>query len=165
MPREVDALIEEFFAAEDDGILNPFSPEAQDAYASYSELPSVEKIREGNAFMDEARCAILEARTGDRLGNRIDLSLVFLAITLVTAGLAALLKGRGAQFLVLATAMACLFVGTGLLLAGGDEATVRAEVAAAVFGSPETVFVGADGQALDEPAELDGEALANVLCG
>ena len=57
------------------------------------------------------------------------------------------------------------FVGTGLLLAGGDEATVRAEVAAAVFGSPETVFVGADGQALDEPAELDGEALANVLCG
>lgn len=118
MDPKVWALIQEWRAAEFDGILDPFSDEAQEAYTSYGELPSVDKIREGNLHMDNAESAILRGRVADKRGGWFDLSTVFLAITLVTGGIAALLKSRTAQRLVLGTAIFCLVLGAGLLMVG-----------------------------------------------
>ena len=152
MPPEVRNLIEEFFAAGDDGILNPFSPEAQEAYVSYLELPSVQYIMQGNTHRNNAQCAILEARIADNQGNWMGFANVFLAITLMTAGIAALLRSRIAQTVVLATAVLCLLMGVGLLLAGGDYAGSRAEMAALVFPEP------------DPNTGLQGLELADALC-
>ncbi len=137
MPPEVWALIEEWDTAVDDGILNPFSPDAQETYASYRELESVELLETGLDYMVSAQCAILDGRIADNKGGWFDLAAVFLAITLVTGGIAALLKSRIAQHLVLGTAAFCLLIGAVLLVAGGDSESARDDVIAEVFEAPE----------------------------
>ncbi len=150
MPERVAALVEEYFAAEDH-VLDPFSEEAQRSYNSFGELRSSQLIAEGNSLSDRAFCAVFEGRVAEKMGEYIDLSAVFLSITLVTAGIAALLKTRTAQFLVLSTAVLCLVVGTGLLLVEDHEA--RSEVAKATFLEED-----------DRHGDLIGEELGAVLC-
>ena len=133
MPREVWALIEEWSAAEDDGILNPFSPEAIENYASYANLPSVELLRQGDHLDQGSACSIFEGRVAEDRSDWYDLSVVFLAITLVTAGLAALLKGRVSQGMVLGTAVVSLVLGAGYLVGGAAEDSSRTKVAHEFF--------------------------------
>lgn len=133
MPTEVWALIEEWNTADDD-ILNPFSPEAVATYEAYGALPSIEFLRLGNEHMAYAQCAMFRGGVAENLGDWVGLSSVFLAITLVTAGLAGPIRSRAAQFIVLAVAVSALLVGAGLMAVGGDTRTAEFEVAAEVFG-------------------------------
>ncbi|WP_420456776.1 hypothetical protein [Rubrivirga sp.] len=137
MPPEVWVLIEEWNAAEDDGILDPFSPEAVESYPAYGDLPSVGLLMRGDDHMGAAQCAIFAGRVADNRGGWLSLSVIFLAITLVTAGLAALLKSATAQYVVLGTAVVSLLFGATLLVAGGDRDGAQAEVAEQVFESPD----------------------------
>ncbi len=131
MPSPVFALAEEWFTAEDD-IADPFSAEAA-VYRSYSALPSVGLYEIGGVLEAAAECATFRARVFDLQGENFGLSTVFLAISLVVGGIAALLRSRIAQYIVLITAVASLLLGTGFLLLGTDEADARLEVAPVFF--------------------------------
>lgn len=153
MPDSVFALADEWMNADDD-ITDPFSEEAADVYSSYDALPSVGLLISGDELDAEAECAIFLTQVLGVQGDSFGLSTVFLAISLVTGGIAALLRRRLAQNIVLVTAVASLVIGAGLLLLGTAEADARREVAPDFYPT-----------VLDQPATADQAiALADELC-
>lgn len=132
MPDEVFALADEWQNSSDD-ILNPFSPEAEETYVSAGLLPSVDLLIEGIATYEAANCAFFESGVAEIRGDNYGLSTVFLAISLVVGGIAALLKGKSAQIIVLTTATISLILGAGVLALATDADQARAEHAANFF--------------------------------
>lgn len=153
MPDEVFALAEQWLNADDD-IGDPFSPQAEEVYSAYSGLLSVELLAIGDELDQEAECATFTAQVLDIQGNRLGLSTVFLAISLVVGGFAALLRSRLAQTIVLITALVSLVLGTVLLLTGTDQDDARRQVAPDFYSE---VLEGA-------PTEEDAIAFANETC-
>lgn len=150
MPEYVRALAEEWLNAPDD-IADPFSPEAADSYDTYFGLPSVELTFQGNLFDIDADCAVFRAEVASVQSENYGLSTVFFAISLVTAGIAALLRSRAAQYMVLTTATVSLVLGLGILWLGGDETEARTDVAPGFYLSEP--FVDSEtGEELTDPA-------------
>ena len=143
MPESVFALADEWINAPDD-IADPFSEEAAEVYGSYAALPSVGLFILGDELDAKAVCATFRAQVFGAQGDGFGLSTVFLAIALVTGGIAALLRRRLAQNIVLVTAVTSLVIGAGLLLFGTDEAEARREVAPDFYANVLNQPVAAD---------------------
>ena len=140
MPKEILALATEWATATDgsldpfsDGILDPFSDEGSATYDSYQSLPSVQSLAEGDQLSRDATCSTFEAQVLSRQGARKGLSTIFLAIALVVGGVAALLRGRLAQNIVLATSVTALIAGAGILAVGADADGARTDLAPSYF--------------------------------
>lgn len=128
MPDEVFALAEEWLNADDD-IADPFSSQAAEVYNAYAGLPSVGLVDTGADLDEEAACATFTAQVLDVQGNWFGLSTVFLAISLVVGGFAALLRSRVAENIALVTALTSLVIGATLLVIGTDQVGARNQVA------------------------------------
>ena len=140
MPKKILALAAEWATATDgsldpfsDGILDPFSEEGSATYDAYRSLPSVQSLAEGDQLSRDATCSTFEAQVLSRQGARKGLSTIFLAIALVVGGVAALLRGRLAQNIVLATSVTALIAGAGILAFGADVDGARADLAPSYF--------------------------------
>ena len=137
MPVEVAALAgewlgdneAEFANAESDSIGDPFSSE----YDAYSGLPSAQLLERGDAFAQGAQCALFSAEVAGVRGDNYGLATVFLAVALVVGGIAALLRRKAAQIILLTTAVLGLVLGAGLLVLAADNAEARAETAIEFF--------------------------------
>jgi len=93
-----------------------------------------------------------------RQGARKDLSTIFLAIALVVGGVAALLRGRLAQNIVLTTSVIALITGAGILAFGTDVEGARADLAPSYFEED------LDGDPV-APEDAAAEALAQCETG
>ena len=140
MPEEILALATEWATATDgsvdplsDGILDPFSEAGSVSYEAYGSLPSVRSLEVGDQLSIDATCSTFEAQVLSRQGARKGLSTIFLAIALVVGGVAALLHGRLAQNIVLATSVTALIAGAGILAVGADVDGARADLAPSYF--------------------------------
>jgi hypothetical protein len=137
MPVEVADLAAEWLEdneaelanAESDSIGDPFSSE----YDAYSGLPSAQLLARGDAFAASAQCALFSAEVAGGRGDNYGLATVFLAVALVVGGIAALLRRKSAQIILLTTAVLGLVLGAGLLVLAADEAEARAETAVDFF--------------------------------
>ena len=137
MPVEVAALAgewledneAEFANAESDSIGDPFSSE----YDAYSGLPSAQLLARGDAFAEGAECALFSSEVAGVRGDYYGLATVFLAVALVVGGIAALLRRKSAQIILLTTAVLGLVLGAGLLVLAADNAEARAETAIEFF--------------------------------
>lgn len=129
MPDEVFALAEEWINAEDD-VADPFSEEAFDSYESHSELLSAQLSEEASFLEELSACSAFDGQVLEVRGENYSVSQVFFATTLVAGGIAALLRRRLAQYIVLGTAVLSLLAGLSVLSLGTDEADARAEIAA-----------------------------------
>jgi hypothetical protein len=141
MPVEVAVLAGEWFEAneaefanpESDSIGDPFSSE----YDAYGDLPSAQKLQDGNAFLEGAQCALFAAQVADLRGDNYGLATVFLAVALVVGGIAALLRRKSAQIIVLTTAVLSLVLGAGVLVLAEDSDEARHEAAIGFFAETE----------------------------
>lgn len=133
MPDEVFALALEWSEAPDD-IIDPFSREAEQAYPAYASLPSSQARELADELDLFAECALFEAQVAEARSDDFGLSTVFLAISLVVAGIAALLRRQAAQFIVLAVSVGALLFGASILVLAQDEAGTRDTVAQDFFG-------------------------------
>lgn len=132
MPDEVLLVADEWLNTDDD-ILDPFSDAAADQYESVQNLPSTQLALQGELDDAAAECAIFESLVAERRGDDYGLSTVFLAISLVVGGIAALLRGKAAQTIVLTTAALSLVLGAGLLAVAGDAEVAREDQAREYF--------------------------------
>lgn len=129
MPDSVFALAEEWYSADDD-IADPFSDAGAEHYSeSHAALLSSQLLERGNELDVEAACATFKAQVFEVQGQSFGLSTVFLVISLVVGGIAALLRSRPAQYIVLFIAVMSLVLGAGVLAFGTDEAEARLQVA------------------------------------
>lgn len=128
MPPEVGDLTDQWLASTAD-IGDPFSPEGAELYDAYTRLPSVQLLLLGVERDVDATCATLAVQILQIQGDNFGLASVFLAISLVVGGIAALLRRPLAQYIVLFVSIASLLVGASLLLLGTDEAESRIDAA------------------------------------
>jgi hypothetical protein len=137
MPDEVLALANEWFDANADKLSNPESESIGDPfsadYDSYANLQSFNLLVLGDERAQLARCALFDSEVAGVRGDNYGLATVFLAVALVVGGIAALLRGKAAQIIVLTTAIVSLLIGAGVLALAGDENEARAETAADFF--------------------------------
>ena len=148
MPVEVAALAAEwlgdneaeFANAESESIGDPFSSE----YDAYSGLPSAQLLERGDAFAEGAECAIFSAEVAGVRGDNYGLATVFLAVALVVGGIAALLRRKAAQIILVTTAVLGLVLGAGLLVLAADNEEARAETAIEFFVEEDGTSLTAD---------------------
>lgn len=121
---------------------------------SFSDLHSTQLFDLGNerAFLSE--CALFEAQVAELRGENYGLSTVFLAIALVVGGIAALLKGKAAQTIVLVTSVLSLLMGASVLALAQDQVDARQEAAVELFTEE-------DGERL---AKADALAVVDESC-
>ncbi len=136
MPHEVLALAVEWNDADDD-VADPFSEAAFNSYESHGGLLSTQLEVEALLLLERAECLAFEGQVLEIQGENFGVSQVFLATTLVVGGIAALLRRRLAQYIVLVTAVLSLLSGLLVLSLGTDEADARATVAADFFSFDE----------------------------
>lgn len=163
MPVEVQNLIDEWLTANDRRLDDesaqlddPFSLDAEGlpAMESFLQLRSTTLLLNGDEVDGLATCALFDSGVAAIRGDNYGLSTVFLAIALVVGGIAALLKGKAAQIIVLTTSTVSLVLGAGVLLLASDQADARREAAVEFFR-------GDDGEQLSDP---DALAMADVSC-
>ena len=130
----------EFADAESESIGDPFSSE----YDAYAGLPSAQLLASGNALAERAQCALFSAEVAGVRGDNYGLATVFLAVALVVGGIAALLRRKSAQIILLTTAVLGLVLGAGLLLLAADDAEARAETAVDFFVADDGTSLTAD---------------------
>ena len=130
----------EFADAESESIGDPFSSE----YDAYSGLPSAQLLASGDAFAESAQCALFSAEVAGVRGDNYGLATVFLAVALVVGGIAALLRRKSAQIILLTTAVLGLVLGAGLLVLAADDAEARAETAVDFFVADDGTSLTAD---------------------
>jgi hypothetical protein len=137
MPVEVAALAGEWLEANEDQLSNPESELVDDpfseVYPSYANLTSTDLYEEGNEIDEQATCALFESEVAGARSDSYGLATVFLAVALVVGGIAALLRGRAAQLIVLSTAIVSLLIGAGVLALATDETEAREQAAADFF--------------------------------
>lgn len=166
MPAEVQQLTEDWFEInelrfgdESARIDDPFFTDAEGlpVVESFSELQSTYLLSVGNELDSLAECALFDSVVAEIQGDNYGLSTVFLAIALVVGGIAALLKGKAAQTIVLTTSMASLVLGAGVLAQAADQDEARQEAATEFFR-------GDDGQQVaDSQALADADSACPVL--
>lgn len=163
MPAEVQQLTadwldmnEQRLADESAPIDDPFfrDTEGFPVVESFLELQSTELLVTGDAVDGLAACALFDSGVAEIQGDNYGLSTVFLAIALVVGGIAALLKGKAAQIIVLTTSMASLVLGAGVLVLAADQDGARQEAA--------TEFFRGDGG--EQLSDSDALVLADTNC-
>lgn len=146
MPAEVQQLTDEWLTVNelrlddvDEPIDDPFfvDEENEPVVESFHELRSTELYDNGTEIDLLASCALFDSGVAEIRGDDYGLSTVFLAIALVVGGIAALLKGRAAQTIVLVTALVSLVLGGGVLLLAGDKGEARQVAAVEFFRAPD----------------------------
>lgn len=157
MPAEVQVLTGDWLVENEERLGDPNAPiddpffvdaDGFPVVESFFELPSSVLVAAGDAVSGVATCALFDSGVAESQGDNFGLSTVFLAIALVVGGIAALLRGKAAQIIVLTTSTVSLLLGASLLVLASDRDEAR-QMAATEF------FRGDDGEQL-----LDSEALA-----
>ena len=150
MPVEVQDLTVEWLIENESRLDNleplddPFSTDedGNPILESANQLQSTVLRELGRDLDEEAECALFDKQVAQIQGDRFGVSTVFLAIALVVGGIAALLKGKSAQIIVLVTSILSLALGS-LVLAfayfdqdGAEQAAAQAatQAAATEFG-------------------------------
>lgn len=142
MPAEVQVLTTDWLVLNDRRLDEPDVPiddpffvdaDGFPAVDSFLELPSTLALFDGNALDELAGCALFESQVAETRGDNYALSTVFLAIALVVGGIAALLKGKAAQIIVLVTSIVALVLGAGVLILAGDQEEARQDAAVQFF--------------------------------
>ena len=162
MPTEVLDLAIEWLEANGEFFENPDILLVDDpftaVYSSYSLLPSEGLLFIADDIFRQAKCAFFEAQEAAVQGDGLGLSTVFLAIALVVGGIAALLNGKAAQFIVLTIATLSLVAGAAEYTLASDLDEVRAIAAAEYFlneDGSEMAMEEDSNVPVDIPAALD----------
>ncbi len=163
MPAEVQQLTADWLELNEQRLTDESAPiddpffrdaEGSPVVESFLELQSTELLSTGDAVDGLAVCALFDSGVAEIQGDNYGLSTVFLAIALVVGGIAALLKGKAAQIIVLTTSMASLVLGAGVLVLAADQDVARQEAATEFFR-------GNDGVQL---SDSDALVLADTNC-
>lgn len=167
MPAEVFFLADEWLDENEaffenptvELIGDPFSAE----YESFTELESYQLALFADDTFFRAQCALFETNVAGVQGDNYGLSTVALAIALVVGGIAALLRGKAAQMIVISTAGLALVVGASFLIVAADDTEATAKAAAEFFLNDDGSEIATDeiGVPLDVPGAV---AIAEANC-
>ncbi|MFK8024306.1 MAG: hypothetical protein AB8G26_10135 [Ilumatobacter sp.] len=146
MPAQIQALTAEWLLVNQERLLDPNEPiddpffvdaDGNATLNSQADLPSTLFFFDAVELDELAECALFDSRVAEIRGDNYSLSGVFLAIALVVGGIAALLKGKAAQVIVLATSVLTLALGSLVLVLAGDEVEARTDAAVDFFRTDE----------------------------
>lgn len=167
MPVDVQVLSAEWLGANQTYFTNPTAETIGDPfseeYESYEGLLSSQLALIADDTFLQAQCALFETKVAGVQGDNYGLSTVALAIALVVGGIAALLRGKAAQMIVIVTAGLALVVGAGFLALANDEIDATAKATAEFFLNDDGTEIATDelGDPIDVPAAL---AIAAARC-
>lgn len=137
MPGDVQLLSAEWLAANqnyfDDPSAHFIGDPFSDEYESFEGLLSNQLAVFADDTFLEVQCALFETQVAGVQGDNYGLSTVALAIALVVGGIAALLRGKAAQMIVIVTAGLALVVGASFLVVANDETDATAKASAEFF--------------------------------
>lgn len=165
MPADVQQLTDEWLLLNDELLIDDEAPiddpfftdeDGVSVLASFEQLESTLLEEDGDEVDLLAECALFDSEVARTRGDGYRLSTVFLAIALVVGGIAALLKGKAAQIIVLVTSVLSLLLGVGVLVIASDDDRARQEAAVEFFRGPDGASLP-DGVAL---AQADAECPA-----